>query len=295
MQRLVIILFSFSISILSAQDKTNRYIEQYSQIAIEEMRRYNIPASITLAQGILESGNGESRLAVEGNNHFGIKCHANWNGETITADDDEKGECFRKYNRAADSYRDHSLFLTERGRYSLLFELKKTNYKGWAKGLKKAGYATNPKYADLLIDLIEKYDLSRFDEDDDNNKLYFANSYGAPYLIGFGMFYFTGKSVYSSEVNTSFLYSKANLGYGYEFINRFYAGINTGCIYLPTEETSLIPYISTELMYRKSMKAKKGNSLFIRMGVQVPLGERLELDNIEYKVMPYLSLNYLFD
>ena len=144
---------------IAAQNKSELYIKKYKDIAISEMNSYGIPASITLAQGILESGNGESRLAVDGNNHFGIKCHNNWNGETIIEDDDEKGECFRKYSNVGDSFRDHSLFLKERGRYEFLFEYKITNYKKWARGLKKAGYATNPKYASLLIDIIKKYNL----------------------------------------------------------------------------------------------------------------------------------------
>ncbi len=127
------------------------------------MKEYRIPASITLAQGILESGSGNSRLAVKGNNHFGIKCHSDWKGKTIHEDDDEKHECFRKYKKAEDSYNDHSKFLTQRGRYSFLFEYETTDYKSWAYGLKKAGYATNPKYPELLIRLIEKYDLHKYD------------------------------------------------------------------------------------------------------------------------------------
>jgi LysM repeat protein len=142
---------------------TEAYIEQYKDIAIKKMKEYRIPASITLAQGILESGSGNSRLAREANNHFGIKCHKDWTGKTIYMDDDEKDECFRKYPKAEDSYNDHSLFLTQRGRYSFLFDYKTTDYKSWAHGLKKAGYATNPKYPELLIRLIDKYDLSQYD------------------------------------------------------------------------------------------------------------------------------------
>ena len=126
MKKCTLILLLFSSFLIVAQNKTKNYILKYSSVAVAEMDRYGIPASITLAQGILESGNGESRLAVEGKNHFGIKCHSNWNGKTIIEDDDEKGECFRKYSKVADSYRDHSLFLTERGRYSFLFEYQKT-------------------------------------------------------------------------------------------------------------------------------------------------------------------------
>ena len=158
-----ILLCFFYISILNAQNKSEIYIEKYKDIAIAEMNEYGIPASITLAQAILESGNGESRLAIEGNNHFGIKCHNDWTGETIIEDDDEKGECFRKYKNANESFRDHSLFLTQRGRYTFLFDYDVSNYKKWARGLKKAGYATNPKYASLLIDLIKRYDLSKYD------------------------------------------------------------------------------------------------------------------------------------
>ena len=140
------------------------YIQTYKDIAIREMRDYGIPASITLAQGLLESGAGNSALAREAKNHFGIKCHKGWDGKTYYMDDDEKDECFRKYKNAEESFRDHSLFLKTRGRYSALFDLEITDYRGWAKGLKAAGYATNPKYAQLLIDRIELYDLTKYDQ-----------------------------------------------------------------------------------------------------------------------------------
>lgn len=139
-----------------------QYIEMWKDEAIQQMVTYKIPASITLAQGILESGSGNSELAKYGKNHFGIKCH-NWEGEGIYKDDDKKNECFRKYSDASSSFEDHSLFLTNRSRYASLFELKTTDYKSWAKGLKNAGYATNPKYADLLINLIEENSLHEFD------------------------------------------------------------------------------------------------------------------------------------
>ena len=148
---------------LTNNEKITAYIEQFSSIAQEEMFIYGIPASITIAQGILESGMGYGRLAMEGNNHFGIKCHIGWDGKSIYHDDDEKGECFRVYNNPATSYRDHSLFLTNRERYTFLFDFKMNNYKAWAKGLKKAGYATDPKYSDKLISLIERFELNRFD------------------------------------------------------------------------------------------------------------------------------------
>lgn len=139
------------------------YIEQYKDIAIEEMKRSGIPASITLAQGILESNCGNSSLAVEGNNHFGIKCHSDWKGRRMYHDDDAKGECFRRYKTAEESYRDHTDFLVNTSRYDFLFDLKPTDYNGWAKGLKKAGYATSSKYADALIKIIEEEQLYAFD------------------------------------------------------------------------------------------------------------------------------------
>ena len=140
------------------------YIEQYKNIAMREMQEYKIPASITLAQGLLESGNGNSELAKKSNNHFGIKCHKDWTGKRTYHDDDEKGECFRVYDSPEDSYRDHSIFLKKGQRYAFLFELEITDYKGWAKGLKKAGYATLPVYANVLIKLIEDYNLTQYDQ-----------------------------------------------------------------------------------------------------------------------------------
>jgi LysM repeat protein len=139
------------------------YISQYKDIAVDDMKEYGIPASIKLAQGILESGSGNSELARRANNHFGIKCHKGWRGKTYHMDDDEKNECFRKYKHAEDSWHDHSLFLTTRDRYSGLFELSITDYREWAYGLKKAGYATNPRYPQLLIKIIEENQLYRFD------------------------------------------------------------------------------------------------------------------------------------
>lgn len=144
--------------------ETLDYIERYKDIAMEEMQKDKIPASITLAQGILESGNGQSKLAKQGNNHFGIKCHSDWKGKRMHQDDDAPNECFRVYDNAEDSYRDHSKFLKNGTRYKSLFELSITDYKGWAKGLKKAGYATLPTYATVLINLIETYDLQQYDQ-----------------------------------------------------------------------------------------------------------------------------------
>ena len=155
-----IILFS---NLVTAQITRQEYIDTYKKVAIKEMNRTGIPASITLSQGILESGSGNSRLAKQANNHFGIKCHSSWKGKTIRKDDDKKNECFRKYKSAYSSYKDHSDFLTRGKRYAFLFEYKTTDYKKWAKGLKKAGYATSKTYATRLIQIIESNKLYQYD------------------------------------------------------------------------------------------------------------------------------------
>ncbi len=159
----VILLLSIGLNKAIAQRVTiEAYIAQFKDMAINEMKRSGVPASITLAQGILESENGNSDLVKKSNNHFGIKCKNTWTGETVTHDDDTNQECFRAYNNADESYRDHSDFLKANKRYSSLFALDPIDYEGWARGLKKAGYATNPKYPDLLISYIEQYDLQQY-------------------------------------------------------------------------------------------------------------------------------------
>ncbi|TAL69382.1 MAG: LysM peptidoglycan-binding domain-containing protein [Bacteroidetes bacterium] len=144
---------------LSAED----YINEYKDLAVSEMKRTGIPASITLAQGMIESDFGRSTIAREGNNHFGIKCHDDWTGPIIRHHDDKRNECFRKYSKPESSFYDHSDFLKSGSRYTFLFDLEPTNYKAWARGLKKAGYATNPDYANMLINTIEEYNLWNFD------------------------------------------------------------------------------------------------------------------------------------
>ncbi|MDE6688775.1 MAG: glucosaminidase domain-containing protein [Prevotella sp.] len=162
---LVIVLLGVTVSGW-AQSRWNaryqQYIDQYKDCAIEQMLKWKVPASITLAQGLLESAAGQSRLATQGNNHFGIKCHG-WSGKTIYHDDDKSGECFRSYKSPFESYEDHSRFLVNGQRYQGLFKLNLTDYKGWARGLKAAGYATNPQYADRLIDIIQLYKLYEYD------------------------------------------------------------------------------------------------------------------------------------
>ncbi len=182
-----ILLLLLSLTVSAQKANTSEYIKKYKDLAMIEMQKYSIPASIILAQGILESGNGNSRLAKNGKNHFGIKCHTGWNGKTIKWNDDDQRECFRKYKTVAESYRDHSEFLSTRGHYTPLFSLSVDDYKGWASGLQKAGYATNKKYSSLLIRIIEENKLYEFDdknlltsnlskEPSSNNKAFFANA-----------------------------------------------------------------------------------------------------------------------
>ncbi len=151
--------------VVNPKQVTLDYINQFAPLAIIEMEKFNIPASITLAQGILESRSGQSELSLASNNHFGVKCHENWKGAYFIHDDEQKDECFRKYEHPMGSYQDHSLFLTSRDRYSFLFKLDKDDYKAWANGLKKAGYATDVSYPSKLIKIIEDYQLYRYDDE----------------------------------------------------------------------------------------------------------------------------------
>lgn len=167
-------IFSFS----QSQNAYTSYIERYKDVAIEQMQRWKVPASITLAQGLLESAAGQSTLATEGNNHFGIKCHG-WSGATIYRDDDRANECFRAYPSVYDSFDDHSRFLAKGQRYKSLFSLRMTDYKGWANGLKAAGYATNPRYAQSLIDIVERYRLDQYDKARSYDKFMVERTRGA--------------------------------------------------------------------------------------------------------------------
>lgn len=165
-RHIILIIFMIcGLSMFAQQNAaTLKYIDKYKDLAMEHMVEYGIPASIKLAQAIIESSHGTSELAVKSNNHFCIKCHASWTGKKTYYDDDEKGECFRVYNSVEESYRDHSNFLKNGTRYASLFDLDITDYQGWAKGLKKAGYATSPVYATVLIKIIEDYNLQKYDQ-----------------------------------------------------------------------------------------------------------------------------------
>ena len=167
-KRLSIIILSV-LALISATNKTyDNYIRKYAPTAVSEMKRTGVPASITLAQGLVESAAGQSTLASKSNNHFGIKCHSDWKGKKTYQDDDKAKECFRVYSNATASFKDHSDFLRYQDRYKSLFELDPTDYVGWARGLKKAGYATDPKYAEKLIKVIEDYELYRYDTEQAN-------------------------------------------------------------------------------------------------------------------------------
>ena len=161
---LILIICCLTLQAQTRNKQYEAYIKKYRELAVEEMKKYHIPASITLAQGLLESGAGQSALARKSNNHFGIKCGSDWYGKTVSHDDDARGECFRAYKHPKDSYEDHSKFLAGRPRYASLFNLNITDYKGWARGLKNAGYATNPRYSDQLIGIIELYELYKYDD-----------------------------------------------------------------------------------------------------------------------------------
>ena len=163
-KRFLLLLLLLPLGLLAQKITPEEYIKTYKDIAMKEMKKHKIPASITLAQGLLESGAGNSKLARKAKNHFGIKCHNDWKGRKYKMDDDAKNECFRRYRKAEDSYRDHSKFLTSRPRYAKLFELDIMDYEAWARGLKAAGYATNPQYAQMLIDRIELYHLDKYDK-----------------------------------------------------------------------------------------------------------------------------------
>jgi LysM repeat protein len=167
-------MFCFGCFVASTAQKKNKYYEEYitkyKEIAWKNQTNHKIPSSITLAQGLLESGAGKSDLATRANNHFGIKCHNDWKGKTFKANDDRKNECFRKYKKVEDSFEDHSLFLTQKSRYSRLFTLPLDDYRGWAKGLQTSGYATDKAYANKLIKLIEDYELYQYDTQKQSNK-----------------------------------------------------------------------------------------------------------------------------
>jgi hypothetical protein len=255
------------------------------------MKEFGIPASITLSQGILESGNGESYLATEGKNHFGIKCHG-WEGEEIYADDDKENECFRKYKKVQQSYRDHSEFLTTHSRYSPLFELEITDYKGWAKGLKKAGYATSAAYAENLISVIERYNLQRFDQEEElpsEKNLFVTHTYGFPFAYGIGLNYMkTDNYFISADISSSFVFSGVSVGGGKHLFDELYASMSVNGIYhgYTTDNTHKLDIgINPKLTY---ILDKKNKRILINSGFLYTF-EKIS----NKKMIATLSLTYL--
>lgn len=222
----LITLFIWSFGSLPAANQRKlssyeKYIKQYSDLAIQHQKKYRIPASITLAQGLLESGAGLSNLAKRSNNHFGIKCHADWGGKRVYHDDDLKGECFRKYKRVEDSYDDHSKFLAERSRYARLFKLNIKDYKGWARGLQKCGYATDRAYANKLIKVIEDYELYRFDTGKGVNKKTSQPKKSTAFVMKYEIYKTHGLIYVYAKENDSFDQIARSLGFKVKDLKKF--------------------------------------------------------------------------
>jgi hypothetical protein len=229
----------------SAQTSKEQYIEKYNQIAINQMSNHGIPASIILAQAILESQSGNSELASKSNNHFGIKCHSSWTGDRVYHDDDKDQECFRKYDKVEESYYDHSFFLKSK-RYQSLYDISIDNYKGWAKGLKKAGYATNPKYASLLIKIIEDNNLTKYDKQNvkKHDTSYFVNGfgYGWPYLLNQQFLYVNHRKqfLFNGSISASLDNVSSQIGVGRLFVENISLGVNLGMALLKDESDFII-------------------------------------------------------
>lgn len=242
--RIILALLFFSFC-SSAQMSRIQYIEKYNQIAINQMSNHGIPASIILAQAILESQSGNSELASKSNNHFGIKCHSSWTGDKVYHDDDKKQECFRKYDNVEESFYDHSIFLQSK-RYQSLYEMSIYDYKGWAKGLKKAGYATNPKYASLLIKIIEDNNLTIYDKQDNDKQdlSYFVNGfgYGWPYLLSQQFLYVNHRKQFllDGSISASLDNVSSRIGMGKLFTENISLGVNVGAALSKSESDFLL-------------------------------------------------------
>ncbi len=298
---LVVSLFSFlTLSGQSRSEVFGNYIRKYSRIAVEHQKRYGVPASITLAQGLLESSGGRSELARKGNNHFGIKCGNGWVGETIRWDDDQKNECFRKYNSPEQSFEDHSHFLTTQPRYTFLLNLNKTDYKAWAYGLKKAGYATDKKYAQKLIRIIQDFELYKFDEEKpveyrdvnivENNKNYKWNESIPDLLTVHNVFRNNGVKCILTESGDTF----DSIAYEFGIKKRKLLYYND-----LAEEMELAPktvvYIrkkKTETKKENPMyhKVKKGDSMYkIAQKYGIRLKSLYELNDLSYAYIPEIG------
>jgi hypothetical protein len=283
----IVAVFLFFSFYSTAQMSREQYIEKYNSLAISQMSSNGIPASIILAQAILESQNGNSDLASKSNNHFGIKCHSSWNGDKVFHDDDEKQECFRKYDKVKESYYDHSVFLKGR-RYQFLYDIPIDNYKGWAKGLKKAGYATNPKYASLLIRIIEDNNLSIYDKQgvENQDSSYFVSGfgYGWPYLLRQQLLYVNHRKEFllNGSVSASLDNITAQVGMGKLFTENISLGVNIGAALLKKDNQLLIdPIFGINSKFVLETKNKK---IVIDLMLQ---------SNLEFDLTPVISIGLL--
>ena len=276
--RLLIFFMIFSNQLLAQKLTTEQYIAQFKDEAIRQMKKYRIPASITLAQAILESGNGNSDLAKKSNNHFGIKCHANWQGEKVFHDDDENDECFRKYKTVLDSYEDHSIFLLK-DRYLGLFDLPLDDYKGWARGLKKAGYATNPKYDKLLIRVIEENDLDILDKMpfQEEKKIVSGFSIGWKDVISQSYFYLNAENKYyiSTRLSSSLKDVSLMVGGGQIVHNKLSLGAELGVLTESRnfEQIDLKPNFGMSVHFFLPVKQKK---IHLKAGITTSNGVGFE-------------------
>lgn len=276
--RLLIFFMIFSNQLLAQKLTTEQYIAQFKDEAIRQMKKYRIPASITLAQAILESGNGNSDLAKKSNNHFGIKCHTNWQGEKVFHDDDENDECFRKYKTVLDSYEDHSIFLLK-DRYLGLFDLPLDDYKGWARGLKKAGYATNPKYDKLLIRVIEENDLDILDKMpfQEEKKIVSGFSIGWKDVISQSYFYLNAENKYyiSTRLSSSLKDVSLMVGGGQIVHNKLSLGAELGVLTESRnfEQIDLKPNFGMSVHFFLPVKQKK---IHLKAGITTSNGVGFE-------------------
>ncbi len=231
--RLISLFLILGLNVCAQNLSRTQYIEKYNQLAVSQMLNNGIPASIILAQALLESGNGNSELALKSNNHFGIKCHSSWSGDRVYHDDDKEQECFRSYDKVEKSYSDHSDFLKKK-RYLFLYEIPIRNYKAWAKGLKKAGYATNPKYATLLIKIIEDNNLTIYDSLTKNEEKppYFVSGfgYGWPYILNHHFLYINHKKQFllNGSVSASLKNITSQIGFNKLITKNISLGFDVG-------------------------------------------------------------------
>lgn len=284
--RIILALLFFSFY-SSAQMSRVQYIEKYKQIAINQMSNHGIPASIILAQAILESQSGNSELASKSNNHFGIKCHSSWTGDRVYHDDDKEQECFRKYDNVEESFYDHSIFLQSK-RYHSLYEISIYDYKGWAKGLKKAGYATNPKYASLLIKIIEDNNLTIYDklDNDKQDSSYFVNGfgYGWPYLLSQQFLYVNHRKQFllDGSISASLDNVSSKIGVGRLFTENISLGVNVGATLSKKESDFLLEPIFG--LNSKFIFETKNKKIVIDMMLQ---------SNKEFDLTPAISIGLL--